>query len=289
MSLKERAIEKLLLLCALMSVFTMFSILGMFAFEAVWFFSEVSIVEFFTETRWTPLFEEKYFGILPLIWGTIMVAAIALAVAVPMGLFGAVFLSEYAPDRLRRFLKPALEVLAGIPTVVYGYFALTFITPTLRGPFPDIVIFNALSAGLAMGLMIMPTVCSLSEDAMMAVPQSFREGAYALGARRHEVILKVVIPSALSGIASAILLALSRAIGETMIVAIAAGYTPRLTLNPLESIQTMTAYIAQVSLGETPYGTPEWRTIFSVGLMLFLITFVVNLAHRLVVRRGRRY
>ena len=227
---------------------------------------------------------------LPLVAGTILVTALAAAVAIPVGLGAAIFLSEYAPDKARRALKPTLEILAGIPTVVYGYFALTFVTPQLQKIFPDMIVFNALSAGLVMGLMIIPMVSSLSEDAMLAVPRSLREAAYALGATRLEVSLRVVVPAALSGIIAAFILGISRAIGETMLVTIAAGATPRITVNPLESIQTMTAYIVQLSLGETPQGTLEFNTIFAVGLLLFLMTLVMNIMGHWAVRRwGVRY
>ena len=287
---KEWLIEKLLFASAVISVFTTLGILGLLLFESVGFFQQVSIIEFFTETRWTPLFQPQHFGILPLVWGTVMVTIIALIVAVPAGLGSAIFLSEYAPDRLRRTLKPILELLAGIPTVVYGYFALTFVTPLLQTFFPQMIVFNALSAGLVMGIMIIPMVASLSEDAMLSVPDSLREGAYALGSRKHEVALRIVVPSALSGIIASFILAISRAIGETMIVAIAAGATPKLTLNPLESIQTMTAYITQIALGEAPYGSIEYRTIFSVGLTLFLMTMVVNIVGQWVAKRyWKRY
>jgi phosphate transport system permease protein len=287
---KEWVIERLLFLSAIISIFTTLAILGVLTFEAFDFFQQVSIVEFFTGTKWTPLFQPQHFGILPLVWGTILVTIIALAVAVPFGLGSAVFLSEYAPDRLRRTVKPILEILAGIPTVVYGYFALTFVTPLLQNFFPEMIVFNALSAGLVMGVMIIPMVSSLSEDAMLAVPQSFRQGAYALGARKYEVVLKVVLPSALSGIVSSFILAISRAIGETMIVSVAAGSTPNLTLNPLESIQTMTGYITQISLGDVSYGSLEYTTIFSVGLTLFLMVLVVNLIGQFIAKRyWRRY
>jgi len=287
---REYIIEKLLFASAIVSVFTTLAILGVLLFEAIGFFGQVSIVEFFTATQWTPLFAPQHFGVLPLVWGTILVTIIALAVAVPIGLGSAIFLSEYAPDRLRRVVKPLLEILAGVPTVVYGYFALTFVTPLLQNFFPQMIVFNALSAGLVMGVMIIPMVSSLSEDAMLAVPQSFREGAYALGARKHEVALKIVVPSALSGIVASFILAISRAIGETMIVSIAAGSTPKLTLNPLESIQTMTGYITQISLGEAPFGSLEYKTIFSVGVTLFLMTLVVNLIGQWVAKRyWRRY
>jgi phosphate transport system permease protein len=222
---------------------------------------------------------------LPLVAGTFLVTVIGVGVAVPVGLGASIFLSEYAPEGVRRLIKPVLEILAGIPTVVYGYFALTFVTPILQRIFPELIVFNALSAGLTMGIMIIPTVSSLSEDAMLAVPKALREGAYALGAQKHEVVTQIVVPSALSGIVSSIILAISRAIGETMIVSIAAGSTPRLTLNPLESIQTMTGYITQISLGETPFGSLEYTTIFSVGLTLFVMVLIVNLVGNYVTRR----
>jgi phosphate transport system permease protein len=289
-NLQEWIIEKLLFISAIVSVFTTLAILGVLVFEAADFFNQVSIIEFFTDTRWTPLFKPQHFGILPLISGTLLVTVIALMVAVPLGLGSAIFLSEYAPDRLRRTVKPLLEILAGVPTVVYGYFALTFVTPLLQNVFPQMIVFNALSAGLVMGIMIVPMVASLSEDAMLAVPQSFKQGAYALGAQKHEVVLRIVLPSALSGVVASFILAISRAIGETMIVSIAAGSTPKLTLNPLESIQTMTGYITQISLGEAPFGSLEYRTIFSVGLTLFLMVLLVNLVGQWVAKRyWKRY
>lgn len=282
---REDAIEKVLFASAALSVFTTLAILGVLVFEAIAFFSQVSIVEFLTDTRWTPLFKPQHFGVLPLIAGTFLVTIIGVGVAVPVGLGAAVFLSEYAPEGARKTIKPVLEILAGIPTVVYGYFALTFVTPLLQRVFPEMIVFNALSAGLTMGIMIIPMVSSLSEDAMLSVPKSLREGAYALGAQKHEVVTQIVVPSALSGIVSSIILAVSRAIGETMIVSIAAGSTPRLTLNPLESIQTMTGYITQISLGEAPFGSLEYTTIFSVGLTLFFIVLIVNLVGNYVTKR----
>ena len=287
---KEWIIERLLFLSAIISIFTTIAILFVLLNEAFDFFQQVSPIDFFTGLKWTPLFQPQHFGILPLVWGTILVTIIALAIALPFGLGSAIFLSEYAPDRLRRTIKPILEILVGIPTVVYGYFALTFVTPLLQNFFPEMIVFNALSAGLVMGVMIIPMISSLSEDAMLAVPQSFREGAYALGARKHEVILRVVLPSALSGIVSSFILAISRAIGETMIVSVAAGSTPNLTLNPLESIQTMTGYITQISLGDVSYGSLAYTTIFSVGLTLFLMTLIVNLIGQYIAKRyWRRY
>jgi phosphate transport system permease protein len=272
----EWVIEHALLVCAALSVFTTVGIIGVLAFETVAFLRDVSVIEFLFGTEWTPLFANKRFGVLPLVAGTVLVSAIAMMVALPMGLLSAIYLSEYAPSRVRRVVKPVLEVLAGVPTVVYGYFALQFVTPLLQQVFPGMAGFNALSPGIVMGLMILPLVSSLSEDAMQAVPRGLREGAYALGATRMQTALQVVVPAALSGITAAFILAVSRAVGETMIVAIAAGQQPRLTLNPLVPIETMTAYIVQVSLGDTPHGTLEYRTIFAVGMLLFLMTFSLN-------------
>jgi phosphate transport system permease protein len=273
----ERLIETLLLLCALLSVGTTAGIIGVLAFETAAFFREVPVLDFLTGTEWTPLFSTQRFGVLPLVLGTLLVSAIAMAVAVPTGLLSAIYLSEYAPDRVRRVVKPVLEILAGVPTVVYGFFALTFVTPLLQQVVPGLSGFNALSPGIVMGLMILPLVSSLTEDAMRAVPRGLREAAYALGATRMQTALQVVVPAAFSGITAAFILAASRAVGETMIVAIAAGQQPRLTVNPLVPLETMTAYIVQVSLGDTPQGTLEYRTIFAVGMLLFLMTLALNL------------
>ena len=286
-ALEERIVRGVLFASALVSVLTTVGIVFSLLSQALGFFQQIGVWEFLTGTRWAPILIPQSFGVLPLVAGTLMVSIIAAAVAVPVGLATAVFLSEYAPDRVRRVLKPILEVLAGIPTVVYGYFALTFVTPLIQIVFKDMLVFNALSAGLVMGLMIIPMVSSLSEDAMLSVPRSLREAAYALGATRLEVALRVVVPAALSGIVAAFILAMSRAVGETMLVTIAAGATPKLTLNPLESIQTMTAYIVQLSLGETPHGSLEYNTIFAVGLLLFLMTLAMNLLGHWVVRRWR--
>ena len=283
----ERVIERLLLLSAITSVLVTAGIIGVLLVETLGFFSEVSVVEFLTGTQWTPLFSEKHFGILPLVAGTVLVSAIAMAVALPGGLLSAIYLSEYARPGVRRVVKPVLEVLAGIPTVVYGYFALLFVTPVLQTWLPTLSGFNALGPGIVMGLMILPLVSSLSEDALHAVPNGLREGAYALGATRMQTALRVVVPAALSGISASFILAISRAIGETMIVAIAAGQQPRLTLDPTVPIMTMTAYIVQVSLGDTPGGTIEYRTIFAVGMMLFVMTFALNLASDWLRRRYR--
>jgi phosphate transport system permease protein len=272
----EWIIERLLFLSAALSVVITVVLVTVLAVETASFLSEVSIVEFLFGTQWTPLFANPRFGILPLVAGTLLVSAIAIAVAAPMGLLVAIYLSEYAPDRLRRLVKPTLEVLAGVPTVVYGYFALTFVTPALQTVIPGLAGFNALSPGLVMGLMILPLVTSLSEDSMRAVPMGLREAAYALGASRRQTALQVVVPAAFSGIVSACILAVSRAIGETMIVAIAAGQQPRLTANPLVPIETITAYVVQVTLGDAPRETLEYRTVFAVGLLLFLGTFALN-------------
>ncbi|MFM8535287.1 MAG: phosphate ABC transporter permease subunit PstC [Acidimicrobiia bacterium] len=273
----EWIIEKLLFVCAALSVLTTAGIISVLAFETYEFLREVPLLEFLTGTEWTPLFANQKFGVLPLVGGTLLVSAIAMVVALPMGLLAAIYLSEYSPSGVRRVVKPILEILAGVPTVVYGYFALTFVTPLLQRFLPELSGFNALSPGLVMGLMILPLVSSLSEDAMRAVPRGLREGSYALGATRMQTALKVVVPAAFSGITAAFILAVSRAVGETMIVAIAAGPQPRLSANPFVPVETMTAYIVQVSLGDTPQGTLEYRTIFAVGMLLFLMTFGLNL------------
>ncbi len=271
--------------CAVLSIATTLGILFTLASQAWAFFQEIGVIEFLTGTAWRPILKPQAFGVLPLVSGTVLVAVIGALVAVPVGLGTAIYLAEYAPDKARRVLKPFLEILAGIPTVVYGYFALTFVTPLLQNFIGGLPIWNALSAGLVMGLMIIPIVSSLSEDAMVAVPRSLREAAYALGATRIEVALKVVVPAALSGIVAAFILATSRAIGETMLVTIAAGARPQLTFNPLEQIQTMTGYLVQVSQGEAAHGSVEYNTLFAVGLLLFFMTLAMNLAGHFVVRR----
>ncbi len=285
--LREGLVHAALIACALISIFTTIGIVFTLLEETVRFFQQVSIVEFLTGTRWTPLFASKKFGVLPLVNGTFLVAGGAMLISLPLGLMAAIYLSEYASTRARKILKPMLEVLAGIPTVVFGYFALLFITPLLKTFFPQTQAFNSLSASIVMGFMILPLVASLSEDAMSAVPQSLRQAAYALGSTKLEVSLRVVVPAALSGIAAAFILAVSRAIGETMIVAIAAGQQPKMTLNPLESIETMTAYIVQVSLGDTPQQSIAYQTIFAVGTLLFLMTLVMNLISQWIMRRFR--
>src|SRR3989304_794539 len=273
----ERLIEGALFLSPLLSVFISFGIIAVLFFETFGFFKEVSIIDFLTDTQWTPLFAEKHFGILPLFTGTFLTTLIAVSVALPVGLISAIYLSEYATGRIRPTVKPLLEVLAAVPTVVYGYFALLFVTPLLQKVIPDLAGFNALSPGIVMGAMIIPIVSSLSEDAMHAVPMGLREGAYALGATRLQVATRVVVPAAFSGIAASFILGISRAVGETMILAIAAGQQPRLTMNPFVPVETVTAYIVQVSLGDTPTGTIEYRTIFAVGISLFVVTFVLNM------------
>jgi phosphate transport system permease protein len=283
----EFVIEWALLLCALLSIGTTAGIIVVLAVETFAFLRDVPIADFLFGTEWTPLFATPRFGVLPLVAGTILVSAIAMAVALPMGLLSAIYLSEYAPRGVRRAIKPILEILAGVPTVVYGYFALLFVTPILQQFIPGLAGFNALGPGIVMGIMILPLVSSLSEDAMQGVPRGLREGAYALGATRMQTSLRVVLPAAFSGITAAFILAASRAIGETMIVAIAAGQQPRLTANPLVPVETMTAYIVQVSLGDTPQGTLEYRTIFAVGMLLFLGTFGLNLVSAWLRERYR--
>lgn len=280
----------ILLACAIVSVATTVGIVGSLARETLDFFKLVSPIEYFTKTRWAPTFSPAGFGVLPLISATFLISAIGAAVALPMGVATAAYLSEFASRRARKILKPTLEILAGIPTVVFGYFALTFVTPSLLEPFipgMESRIFNALSAGLVVGLAIVPLVASISEDAMRAVPMGLREAAYGLGATRRTVTAKVIIPAALSGIAAAFILGLSRAIGETMIVTIASGQIANLSLDPREPMQTMTAYIVQVSLGDTPVGSIAYRTIFALGSTLFAMTLLLNTVSFRIARRFR--
>lgn len=283
----ERSVEIILFCAAAISVITTVGIIVTLMGETLLFFREISIVEFLTGTKWTPLFLSQHFGVLPLVNGTFAVALVAMAIAIPIGLGSAIYLSEYAPERVRAVLKPALEILAGIPTVVYGYFALLFVTPILRSILPHTSIFNVASAGIVMGFMILPMMASITEDALRAVPRDLREGAYALGATKFEATTRVVVPGALSGILAAAILSISRAIGETMIVAIAAGLQPKMGFDLLSSMETMTAYIVQVSLGDTPQDTIEYRTIFAVGTLLFALTFVMNVLGDWFVRRYR--
>ncbi len=275
--IREGIIETLLFLCAISSILITIGIVAVLSYEAFGFFKEVSLKEFLTERQWTPLFAEPRFGILPLVAGTLLTTAIALIVALPLGLTVTVYLSEYAPHRFREVIKPMLELLAAVPTVVYGYFALLFMTPILQGFIPELSGFNALSPGIIMGIMIIPYVSSVSEDAMKAVPMHIREGSYAMGATKFQTAFKVIIPAAFSGIAAAFIIGISRAIGETMVVAIAAGMLPNFTINPLEPVQTLTGYIVQVSLGDVPHGTIEFKTIFAAGITLFLMTLVFNI------------
>ncbi|MGQ9462137.1 MAG: phosphate ABC transporter permease subunit PstC [Candidatus Fervidibacter sp.] len=282
---QERIVIALLFASASLSVVTTLAIAISLAVEAIGFFQQVPLIRFLTEREWTPLFAIKKFGILPLLCGTFLVAGIAMVIAVPLGILIATYLSEYASERTRRFLKPAIEVLAGIPSVLYGYFALLFVTPLLQKFIPSLSGFNALSPGIVLAFMVLPTIASISEDIIYAVPQSIREASLAMGATKLQTTLRAVLPTAAPGIIAACLLGFTRAIGETMLVTIAAGQFPNLTLNPLEPVQTMTAYIVQVSLGDVPHGSLEYRTIFAVGLTLFLITLAFNLIGLLMRER----
>jgi phosphate transport system permease protein len=276
-NLKERAIEAVLFLAALVSVVTTAGIVYILAKESVVFFAEVPLWQFLTDTQWTPLFDDAHFGIMVLLSGTITSSLVALCVAIPLGTTIAVYLSEFATPRAREIAKPILELLAGVPTIVYGYFALLFVTPLLQAIYPSLPGFNLLSAGIVMGIMIVPTVASISEDAMRAVPMSLREGSFAMGATRLQTAVNVVVPAAISGIAAAYILGVSRAVGETMILAVAAGMQPNLTFNPTEPAATITAYIVQVALGDLPHGSVGYQTIFAAGLTLMLLTLFFNL------------
>ncbi|NBC86867.1 MAG: phosphate ABC transporter permease subunit PstC [Bacteroidetes bacterium] len=316
---KERVVKYVLGACALLSVLTTLGIAAVLIVESIGFFQAVGLGEFLGSTEWTPQFADKHFGIWPLVSGTVLITVISALVSMPLGLASAIYISAYAPSTLRAWLKPGLELLAGVPTVVYGYFALTFVTPILKSVLPaiapvafdvwtfllgiipfvsppaqpwtgDLGVFNALSAGLVVGIMVIPMVASLSEDAIQAVPKSLWNGAYALGATKLEVVTRVVVPSAFSGIVASFILALSRAIGETMIVTLAAGATPKLTLDPTESIQTMTAFIVQMGKGDVAQYTIEYKALFAVGFVLFLITLGMNIiANRIVARYQERY
>lgn len=285
--LKEKVIESLLFLAALFSITITLGIFGILVYESLAFFSHVSLIEFLTDTLWTPLFSPPRFGILPLVTGTLVTTAVALIVALPIGSVVAIYLSEFSPRVVREVLKPVLELLSAVPTVVYGYFALLFVSPLLQKIVPDLPTFNMLSAGIVMGIMIIPYVSSLSEDAMRAVPMSLRESSYALGANRIITALKVVYPAAFSGIVASYILAISRALGETMIVAIAAGMQPNLTLDPREPAATITAFIVQVSLGDLPHGSIGYQSIFAAGLTLFLMTLVFNVIGFYLKRKYR--
>jgi len=285
----EKIIRFILALAAFVSIFTTFGIVISLLIPSIEFFMEVPITDFLFGTVWTPLFKNGEFGVIPLLSGTIVITLIAIAVAIPLGLGASIYLSEYASDRVRKVLKPTLEVLAGIPTVVFGFFALEFLTQVvLIKIFPEIQVFNALSAGLIMGVMIIPTIASLSEDAMAAVPSGLRDGAYALGSSKRQTAIKVVMPAALSGIVAAFVLGISRAIGETMIVTIAAGLQPQLSFNPLMGMQTMTSYIAAAGSGDLATGSIEYKSIFAVGMLLFLLTFIMNIFSIRLVRRFRQ-
>ncbi len=272
-------------LAALVSILTTAGIVLVLAVETFGFFREVSLVEFLTGREWAPMFKPQHFGVLPLVAGTAMIAVGSAIIAIPLGLLSAIYLSEYASPGVHRILKPIIELLAGVPTVVYGYFGLTMVTPLLQRFFPEVGVFNAASGAIVVGIMILPTVSSLCEDALAAVPKEMRYGGYGIGSTKFEVTSRIVVPAALSGISAAFVLAISRAVGETMAVTLAAGMTPKLTMNPGESIQTMTAYIVQVSLGDTPAGTIVYQTIFAVGALLFLITLGMNILARRFVQR----
>lgn len=287
---KERAIKYVLGACALVSVLTTLGIAAVLIIESIPFFQTVPLTEFFGDAKWTPQFADKHFGIWALLSGTVLVTVISAVVALPVGLASAIFISEYASKWVRKTLKPGLELLAGVPTVVYGYFALTFVTPLLQTFIPGLGVYNALSAGIVVGIMIIPMVASLSEDALQAVPDSLEKAAYALGATKYETVLQVNVPAAFSGIMASFILAISRAIGETMIVTLAAGATAKMTLDPTQSIQTMTAFIVQVSKGDMPQGTIVYQSIFAVGLVLFLITLAMNIiANRITLHYQERY
>lgn len=286
-NVRERIIELILMVAALSAVVTTFAIVGVLIYESLAFFEHVSIVDFITDTQWTPLFEDAHYGILPLIAGTLTTSAIALLVAIPIGTIGAIYLSEFASHKVRETIKPVLELLVGVPTVVFGYFALLFVTPLLQKIFPELPGFNMLGPGIVIGIMIVPYIASVSEDAMRAVPMSMREGSYAMGATRFQTALKVVTPAAISGIIAAYILAISRAVGETMVVAVAAGQQPNLTFNPMDSAATITAYIVQVALGDLPHGSIGYQSIFAAGLVLMLMTLAFNILGHVVRKKFR--
>ncbi|PWB40332.1 MAG: phosphate ABC transporter permease subunit PstC [Rhodocyclales bacterium] len=274
---KEKIIESILFLAALVSVFTTLGIVYILVSESVVFFRHVPVWDFLTDTQWTPLFDDAHFGIVVLLSGTLVSSGVALVVAIPLGTVIAIYLSEFAGPRIRETVKPMLELLSGVPTIVYGYFALLFVTPLLQKFLPELPGFNLLSAGIVMGIMIIPTVSSIAEDAMRAVPMSLREGAYAMGSTRFQTATRVVVPAAFSGIMAAYILGISRAVGETMILAVAAGMQPNLTWNPMEPAATITAFIVQVALGDLPHGSVGYQTIFAAGLTLMLMTLVFNI------------
>lgn len=284
----ERFIVSLLRVFAFSSIAVTLAIVFILFTESIAFFEEVSFREFLFGTRWTPLLEPRSFGVIPIVWGTLFVAFGAMCIAVPFGLLIAIYMSEYASDRVRKVIKPVLELLAGIPSVVFGYFALVAITPFLQAIFPGVQVFNAASAAIVVGIMTLPLVASISDDCIRAVPTSFKESGYAVGATRHEVIFSIVLPAAISGIIASFILAFARAIGETMAVTLAAGATPQMTMSPFESIQTITAYIVQVSLGDTPHGTIEYQSLFAAAIVLFTLVAGVNWVARMVVKRLER-
>lgn len=286
-NLKETIIEVILFLAAFSSVATTIGIMEVLILESVHFFEKVPLIQFLTDTVWSPLFADPRYGIIPLLSGTLTTSIVAMFVAVPLGTIAAIYLSEFAPPRLREVVKPCLELLAAIPTVVYGYFAFLNVTPFLQTFLPDLPSFNMLSAGLVMGLMIIPLISSISEDAMRAVPLTLREGSYAIGATRLQTALNVVLPAAISGISAAYILGVSRAVGETMIVAIAAGLQPNLTFNPFSEAATITAYIVQVSLGDLPHGSIEYQSIFAAGIMLVILTLIFNIIGYFLAKKYR--
>ncbi len=284
---KERMIEFILMLAALSAVATTFAIVAILLYESMSFFKSVSIIDFFTDTQWTPLFEDAHYGILPLVSGTITTSLVALMVAIPVGTVAAIYLSEFASHKTREICKPILELLVGVPTVVFGYFALLFVTPMLQKVFPELPSFNMLGPGIVMGIMIIPYIASVAEDAMRAVPMSMREGSYAMGATRFQTAVRVVAPAATSGIIAAYILGISRAVGETMVVAIAAGQQPTLTFNPMEAAATITAFIVQVAMGDLPHGSIGYQSIFAAGLVLAFMTLFLNLLGHMVRKKYR--
>ena len=288
-NIKERIIEIILMLAALSAVATTLSIVAILLYESLSFFKTVSVVDFFTDTQWTPLFEDAHYGILPLISGTLTTSAVALAVAIPVGTIAAIYLSEFASHKTREIVKPILELLVGVPTIVFGYFALLFLTPILQKIFPDLPGFNMLSAGIVMGIMIVPYIASLAEDAMRAVPMAMREGSYAMGATRFQTAVRVVAPAATSGIVAAYILGISRAVGETMVVAVAAGQQPIVSFNPMESAATITAYIVQVAMGDLPHGSVGYQSIFAAGLVLLVMTLCFNILGHLIRKKYREH
>jgi phosphate transport system permease protein len=288
-NVKERVIELILMLAALSAVATTLSIVAILLYESLSFFKTVSIVDFLTDTQWTPLFEDAHYGIMPLVSGTLTTSAIALAVAIPVGTIGAIYLSEFASHRVRETVKPILELLVGVPTIVFGYFALLFLTPILQTIFPELPGFNMLSAGIVMGIMIVPYISSVAEDAMRAVPMSMREGSYAMGATRFQTAIRVVTPAAISGIVAAYILGISRAVGETMVVAVAAGQQPIVSFNPMEGAATITAYIVQVALGDLPHGSIGYQSIFAAGLVLMIMTLAFNILGHVIRKKYREH